>query len=122
MMHAAHSWWQSTNGSPWTRAASITSRFEPPPGTPKMRATPAWRSPSTTSSASVGIGDARSAGGEPREHRTHAIERLAQVGLGVGVGEPQVALAVLAERGARERRHTGLLQERLGYCTRGPLE
>src|SRR6187399_2507822 len=106
MMHAAHSWWQSTNGRPWTRAASISSRFDPPPGTPKMRATPAWRSPSTTSWATVGIRDAReaarSAARQARQHGAHAVERLAQIGLGVRVGEPQVALAMLPEGRARE--------------------
>src|SRR5262249_39021950 len=34
----------------------MTSRLEPPPGTPNMRRTPARRSSSTITSATVGIG------------------------------------------------------------------
>ena len=45
--------------------------------------------------------------------RAHAIERVAEVRLGVGVGEPQVALAVRAERGAGQRRHAGLVEQPL---------
>src|SRR5438309_10686492 len=108
MMQAAHSWWQSTKGSPRARAASRTSRLDPPPGTPKRRATSARSRPSTRRSATVGITRLRRwrartappprplAPRQAPEHRLHALERLLEVGLRAGIGEAQVALAVLA--------------------------
>ncbi len=64
----------------------------------------------------------RSPRGEALEDGPHALERRAQVGLGVGVGEPQIPLAVHAERGAREHRHASLGQQPLGDLGRGPAD
>ena len=46
--------------------------------------------------------------GEPRQHRLHPRERLAQVGLGARVREPQVPFPVLAEGGAAQHGHARL--------------
>ena len=79
-----------------TRAARIASRrVGSAPSLTKTRATPARRKPSATTSAAV----TPALLGERREHRLHALEGATEIGLGVGVGESQVAFAVLAERG-----------------------
>src|SRR6266511_4861650 len=125
MTQAEDSWWQSTKGRPAARAASRSSRLEPPPGTPKIRATPARQSPSISISATLGMRRRRACSrlaGEAGEHGTHPVEGLADIRLGVGVGQPEIALAVLAESRPSKHRHAALLEHGLGHFRRRPLE
>src|SRR6266849_4597934 len=131
MMQAAASWWHRTKGRSCARAASSSSRLEPPPGTPKRRCTPARRRPSMSTSATVSIRSARAGSeaaagvvlaGEAGEHGAHPVQGLPEIGLRVGVGEPEIALAVLSEGRAPEDGHATFLQDRLGNLRRGPLE
>src|SRR5215813_1562428 len=147
IMHAELSWWQSTKGSSAARAASRTSRLEPPPGTPKIRDTPARRSPSTRRSATVGIRTPAGSGwqwrsrsphhrsrtlrlhglevvhrdeelaSETSENRAHPVEGLRDVRLGVGVGKPEIALAVLAESGATQHGDAAVFENGLRHLT-----
>jgi hypothetical protein len=109
----------SVSGSPPSRAASSSGRFVSRPATPKSRGVPARFKPSTMTSATVlrlTPTGARptSFPGEALEHRPHALERQAQIGLRVRVREPEISLTVSAERRARQRGHAGLGQEPLG--------
>src|SRR5437867_782180 len=125
MTQAADSWWQSTKGRPAARAASRSSRLEPPPGTPKMRWTPARRSPSIRISATVGIRGAEplsGLAGEAGENGAHPVEGLADIRLGVSVGQAEVALAVLAEGRAAEHGHAPVLENGLRHLGGRPLE
>src|SRR6185369_11278647 len=110
----------------WAAARSATAA----PGATKTRAAPARLSPSTSTSATVvrainrggGARRARTSPSSARpglEQRPHALQRLGEVGLGVGVGDAQVALAVDAERRARQHRDPGLLQQPIGHLGGG---
>ena len=59
---------------------------------------------------------------EAGKHGAHPLQGLPDIGLRVGVGEPEIALAVLSEGRASEDGHAALLQDRLGNLRRGPLE
>src|SRR6266545_4130126 len=125
MTQAEDSWWQSTNGRPAARAASRSSRLEPPPGMPKMRWTPARQSPSINISATLGIRSRRACSrlaGEAGEDGTHPVDGLADIRLGVGVGQPEIALTVLAEGRPSEHRHAALFENGLRHFRRRSLE
>src|SRR5437660_238421 len=93
------------------------------PGDANARGIPARMRPSATTAATL-LRLTTPAGGSARERledRPHAVERGPEVGLRVGVGKPQIALAMRAERGARERGHAGLVEQPLGDLRRRTL-
>src|SRR5437879_6105371 len=103
-----------TTARPRRRAASTTTGEAP--GAAKTREAPARARPSATTAATV-LRLTTRAGDSARERledRAHAVEGGAEVRLRVGVGEPEIALAVGAERGARQRGDAGLVEQALG--------
>src|SRR2546426_915314 len=52
----------------------------------------------------------------------HPVQGLADIGLRVGVGEPEIAFTVLPEGRAAENGHAPFLQNGLGDLRGGPLE
>src|SRR5438876_1936556 len=121
MTQAASAEWTATTGRPRAAADRSNAPVEPPAGTPKSRRAPAAARPSIRRSATLGTGPAPSRS-EPGEDGRHAVERRPQVCLGGGVREPEVALAVLAERRPRQDGDARLLQQAVGDLGRLPPE
>src|SRR5207237_10844127 len=111
----------STTARPRARAASMRAAeawYEA-----NTRGTPARPRPSATTAATL-LRLTTPAGRSARERledRPHAVERGPEVGLRIGVGKPQIALAMRAERRARERGHAGLVEQPLGDLRRRAL-
>src|SRR5438034_7176977 len=111
----------STTARPRFRAASMSARSAP--AAANTRDTSARASTSAITAATLlrlTAANTRSAR-ERLEDGPHALERRPEIGLRGGVGEAQVALAVRAERGARQRGHAGLVEQPLGDLRRGTL-
>src|SRR5262249_50443740 len=82
---------------------------------------PAWPAHGVDDSSTVLLRDLHAS----CEERVHGRERLAQVLLAVGVRETQVALALAAERGARQAGDAGFFEQEPGQLVApepGPLD